>query len=62
MKESWPNSHCRQTNGTVQISDPKLNFWDFTYVVWKVNWQLMPTKLTPKMWYVSAIRINKPIY
>ncbi len=61
MKGTQPNSHCRQTNRIVETCDPKLNFWNFIQVVWKFNWQSMPTNLTPKIWYVGAIRVNKPI-
>ncbi len=61
MKDIQPKFYCRQINGTVEICDPKLNFWDFAQVVWKFNWQSMPINLTPKMWYVGAIRVNKPI-
>ncbi len=61
MRDIQPKFHYRQTNRTVKTYDPKLNFWDFTYVVWKFNWQSMSRKLTPKMWYMSAIIINKPV-
>ncbi len=61
MKNIQSNFYSNQTNGIVENSDPKLKIYNFSQETYKLNWQSMPTKLTPKMWYMSTIRINKPI-
>ncbi len=61
MKDTQPNSYSNQTNGTVENKGPKLKNYNFSQRTQKLNWQSMPTKLTPKLWYMGAIRTNKPI-
>ncbi len=61
MKDILSNFHCRQTNETVENNESKLNFWNFTQRNQKLNWQLMSTSLTLKMWYVGIIGSHIPI-
>ncbi len=61
MKESWPNFHCNQTNGTLENSEPKLKNFNFSQKAQKLKWQPMPTNQTLKMWYVDVIGIYIPI-
>ncbi len=61
MKDTQPNSHSNQTNGIVENMGPKLKNCNFSQETQELNWQPMPTKLTPKMWYMGTIKTNKPI-
>ncbi len=61
MKDTQPNSHSNQTNGIVENKGLKLKNCNFSQETQKLDWQSMPTKLTPKMWYMGTFRINKLI-
>ncbi len=61
MKGTQPNSYSNQTNRTVENNNPKLKIYNFSQEALNLELQSMLRNLTPKIWYVGAIRVNKPI-